>query len=127
MIVLLHAEECSEHPRLSAPIVLRHPEDLAFSDHLCCFDALIQHAGRRDGACTLHGSPAALHVPVIRFDAVVPIARPSIAAFGDKLTFVAQGANGCSIAAVSVDREHSGRPVIGIAEQCWTAGLIPSP
>jgi hypothetical protein len=99
-------------PSLSAPIVLSNPEDLPFSDHLRCFDSFNRRPCRCEGARSLHGSPAAFDVPMIGFDAVVSVARASVAALADTLTVIAQIANGCSVAAVpSIENT---RPVVRI-------------
>jgi hypothetical protein len=42
---LLQTEQGAEHPSLSAPVVLRDTEDLAFSNHLRRFDAINQRTG----------------------------------------------------------------------------------
>ena len=63
--MLLEAEQGGEHPSLSPPVVLRNPENLAFSDHLRCFDARDHIPCRCDSARALHGSPPALNMPVI--------------------------------------------------------------
>jgi hypothetical protein len=62
---LLNTEERAEHPSLSAPVVLGNPEHLAFSDHLRCFNAFDCRSGGCESPRSLHGSPAALHMPVI--------------------------------------------------------------
>jgi hypothetical protein len=58
-------EESGEDPGLSAPIVLRNPEDLAFSDHLRCFDTFDHVACCCQCARSLHRSPAPLDVPMV--------------------------------------------------------------
>ena len=40
--VLLETEEGAAEPSLSTAVVLRNPEHLTFSDHLCCFNTFNQ-------------------------------------------------------------------------------------
>ena len=64
-LMLFDTEKSTEDPGLSAMIVLGNSENLAFSDHLRCFDACDYCPCGCERARALHGAPSACYVPMI--------------------------------------------------------------